>query len=122
MSLEWDENEESGNLKSEGAGCQYWIVDTCLVIVTVDAAGPNEKNLLFTSSSECQLYAECLEFEKRAEKLELEVSDLTIENSILEVDVLIMARVIKQLEAQLHGTRQHVTEVNQAKIQESDNG
>lgn len=49
----------------------------------------------------------------KIEELEQEVSELTTENKILEVDVLLKARVIKQLEAQLQGSRQHVTEVNQ---------
>jgi len=51
--------------------------------------------------------------ELRVEELELEVSELTTDNKVLEVEVLIKARVIKQLEQQLEGSRRHKTEVNQ---------
>ena len=36
--------------------------------------------------------------ELRIKELELEVADLTTDNKILEVDVLLKARIIKQLE------------------------
>lgn len=113
MSLEWEENEESGYLKAEADTCQYWIVDSDLIIVTVDAAGANETKLPMGSSFECQLYAECLECEKKMLKLDEKIEDLTTDTKILEAEVLIKARVIKQLEQQLEGSRQHKTEVNQ---------
>lgn len=52
-------------------------------------------------------------YKAKAEYYQLYSLTLEANESLLEVEVLLKAKRISDLEAQLHGTRNHVTEVNQ---------
>lgn len=46
------------------------------------------------------------------------VKELEEDLELLKLEILLKDKRIKELEAKLHGTRRHVTEVNQVKIDE----